>query len=68
MKQYEYDVDITITNVKSITVEAVDEHQAEYLAHAQMRKEFGLDCDIEIRSVFKSGVVQDDRRRKERYD
>jgi hypothetical protein len=68
MKKYEYDVDVTITYVKTVSVEAVDDEQAEYFAHRDMRKEFGLDCDIEIRSTMATGVVQDDRRRKERWD
>lgn len=68
MKQYEYDVDVTITYVKTVSVEAVDEDQAEYLAHAEMRKEFGVNCDIEIRRTYCTGVVQDERRYKERHD
>lgn len=68
MKQYEYDVDVTITHVRTVSVEAVDEDQAEYLAHAEMRKEFGVNCDIEIRRTWCTGVVEDDRRRKERMD
>lgn len=68
MKKYEYDVDVTITYVKTVSIEAVDEEQAEYLAHAEMRKEFGINCDIEIRRTWCTGVVQDDRRLKERQD
>lgn len=68
MKKYEYDVDVTITFVKTVSVDAVDDEQAEYLAHAEMRREFGINCDIEIRRTYVTGVVQDERRRKERED
>jgi hypothetical protein len=68
MRKYEYDVDVTITYTKTVTVEALDDEQAEYLAHRDMRKEFGLDCDIEISRTWKSGVAEDDRRHKERHD
>ena len=68
MRKYEYDVDVTITYTKTITVEALDDEQAEYFAHRDMRQEFGLDCEIEISRTWKSGVAEDDRRRKDVHD
>ena len=68
MRKYEYDVDVTITYTKTVTVEALDDEQAEYFTHRDMRKEFGLDCDIEITRTWKSGVSEDDRRRKDVHD
>lgn len=68
MRKYEFDVDLTITYTKTVTVEAIDDEQAEYFAHRDMRKEYGLDCEIDITRTWKSGVVEDDRRRSEIRD
>jgi hypothetical protein len=59
---------MTITFVRTVNVDALDEEQAEYFAHADMRKEFGLDCEIEITETTKTGVAEDQRRRCEIQD
>jgi hypothetical protein len=68
MKKYEYDVDVVITYMKTITVEAFDHDQAECLAYTEIKREHKGDCEIDIRCVFESGVVEDDRRRCEVRD
>jgi hypothetical protein len=68
MRKYEFDVSMTITFVRTVNVDALDEEQAEYFAHADMRKEFGLDCEIEITETTKTGVAEDSRRRCEIQD
>jgi hypothetical protein len=65
MRKYEFEVDVTITFKRTVSIDALDEEQAEYLAHRDMRKEFGLDCEIEFNETTKTGVAQDDRRRCE---
>ena len=65
MKKYEFDVDVTITFKRTLSIDALDWEQAEYFAHADIRKEFGLECEIEINDTVKTGIAQDDRRRCE---
>lgn len=67
-RKYEFDVRMTITFMEKYSVDALDEEQAEYFAHAAMRKEYGLECDIEITDTTKTGVAEDDRRRCEIQD
>ena len=65
MKKYIYEVDVKLTFYKTIKVEAVDDEQAEYFAHAAMRKENGLECDIDITRTFCIDVASDERDRYE---
>jgi hypothetical protein len=68
MKKYEFDVSMTITFNRTVSVDALDWEQAEYFAYADMRKEFGLECDIDINDTVKTGVAEDYRGRSEIQD
>jgi hypothetical protein len=68
MRKYEFDVDVIVTFRRTLSIDALDEEQAEYFAHADMRKEFGLECEIEFPETVKTGVAQDYRRRSEIQD
>ena len=65
MRKYEFEVEVTITFKRTLSIDALDEEQAEYLAHRDMRKEFGIDPEIEFTGTTKTGIAQDDRRRCE---
>jgi hypothetical protein len=68
MRKYEYEVDVTITYIKKITVEAFDHDQAECLAYAEIKQDHKGDCEIEITNTWESDIVEDDRRRCEIQD
>lgn len=68
MKKYEFEVEMTVTFKENYSVDALDAEQAQYFAHAAMRKEYGINCDIEIIDTTKTGFAQDYRRRCEIQD
>lgn len=68
MRKYEFDVDVIVTFKRTVSIDALDEEQAEYLVHRDIRKEFGLECEIEFPETIKTGVAQDHRRRSEIQD
>jgi len=68
MRKYEFEVNVTITFYRTMSIDALDEAQAEYLAHRDIRKEFGIEPEIEFTETTKTGIAQDDRRRCEIQD